>query len=66
MSKRLTADDVPDMLALVERTEPGPFGPRTIELGEYFGIRDGDGATDRDGGRAHVPVAVPRDQRGLH
>ena len=42
--EQLTADDVPDMLALVERTEPGPFGPRTIELGEYFGVRDGDGA----------------------
>lgn len=42
--ERLTHDDVPDMLALVERTEPGPFGQRTIELGEYFGIRDERGA----------------------
>ncbi len=43
-AQRLTADDVPDMLALIERTQPGPFGRRTIELGEYFGIRDDDGA----------------------
>jgi hypothetical protein len=30
---RLTAADVPEMLLLVERTKPGPFLPRTIELG---------------------------------
>jgi predicted GNAT family acetyltransferase len=36
---RLEARDVPDMLALVEATHPGPFGPRTIELGQYIGIR---------------------------
>jgi len=36
---RLNASDVPDMLALVEATHPGPFGPRTIELGQYIGVR---------------------------
>ncbi|WP_030438942.1 GNAT family N-acetyltransferase [Actinoplanes subtropicus] len=36
---RLTAADVPEMLDLVERTRPGPFRPRTIELGTYLGIR---------------------------
>lgn len=35
----LTARDVPEMLALVERTRPGPFLLRTIELGTYLGIR---------------------------
>jgi ribosomal protein S18 acetylase RimI-like enzyme len=35
----LNARDVPDMLTLVETTHPGPFGPRTIELGEYIGVR---------------------------
>jgi ribosomal protein S18 acetylase RimI-like enzyme len=35
----LDAGDVPDMLALVEATHPGPFGPRTIELGQYIGVR---------------------------
>ncbi|MFD9827568.1 GNAT family N-acetyltransferase [Tsukamurella tyrosinosolvens] len=41
---RLTAADAPEMTALVERTKPGPFLPRTIELGTYLGIRDADGA----------------------
>ena len=35
----LGIDDVPDMLAIVERNEPGPFRPRTYELGRYIGIR---------------------------
>ena len=34
----LTAVDVPQMLALVELTKPGPFRPRTIELGGYVGV----------------------------
>jgi len=35
--------DVPAMLSLAERTKPGPFLPRTIELGTYLGIwRDGE------------------------
>ncbi len=32
--------DVAEMLALVELTKPGPFGKRTIELGDYVGIRE--------------------------
>ncbi|MFI8930978.1 GNAT family N-acetyltransferase [Streptomyces sp. NPDC053474] len=35
----LGPDDVPDMLDLVKRTEPGPFWTRTVELGTYLGIR---------------------------
>jgi ribosomal protein S18 acetylase RimI-like enzyme len=35
----LGADDVPEMLALVALTEPGPFRSRTIEMGTYLGIR---------------------------
>ncbi|MET9859651.1 GNAT family N-acetyltransferase [Streptomyces smyrnaeus] len=35
----LGADDVPEMLDLVARTEPGPFWPRTHELGTYLGVR---------------------------
>jgi predicted GNAT family acetyltransferase len=34
----LTAAHVPQMLALVELTQPGPFRPRTIELGDYYGV----------------------------
>jgi predicted GNAT family acetyltransferase len=35
----LSGDDVPDMISLATATEPGPFGPRTIELGKYLGVR---------------------------
>jgi len=38
---RLDAGHVPQMLALVAATQPGPFGPRTVELGEYYGVFDG-------------------------
>jgi GNAT superfamily N-acetyltransferase len=39
----LTDADVPAMLDLVELAKPGPFRPRTIELGGYLGVfRDGD------------------------
>ncbi len=35
----LGAGDVPEMIELVAQTEPGPFLSRTIELGDYLGIR---------------------------
>jgi predicted GNAT family acetyltransferase len=35
----LGSADVSDMLDLTGRTRPGPFGPRTIELGHYIGLR---------------------------
>lgn len=38
---RLGGAHVALAMALAERTRPGPFGPRTIELGDYFGIFDG-------------------------
>jgi ribosomal protein S18 acetylase RimI-like enzyme len=36
---RLGPADVPEMLDLTARTKPGPFLPRTSELGLYLGIR---------------------------
>jgi ribosomal protein S18 acetylase RimI-like enzyme len=36
---KLGAADVRAMLALATVTQPGPFGPRTIELGDYIGVR---------------------------
>ncbi|MFJ1865661.1 GNAT family N-acetyltransferase [Streptomyces sp. NPDC088097] len=36
---RLGLADVPEILALIELTKPGPFLPRTVELGTYLGIR---------------------------
>ena len=35
----LGAADAADMLAIVARNQPGPFRPRTYELGRYVGIR---------------------------
>jgi predicted GNAT family acetyltransferase len=40
---RLGSDDAADMVALVRLTEPGPFAPRTVELGTYYGVRDSSG-----------------------
>jgi predicted GNAT family acetyltransferase len=37
--EKLSERDVPEMVALAELTEPGPFRDRTIELGGYVGIR---------------------------
>lgn len=51
----LDASDVPDMLALVERTQPGPFVTRTIELGTYLGVRVGDKLVAMAGERLHPP-----------
>ncbi|KIG01392.1 GNAT family N-acetyltransferase [Caballeronia concitans] len=37
---RLSAADAEDMVALAVRTNPGPFARRTIETGQYIGVRD--------------------------
>ncbi|WOX07510.1 GNAT family N-acetyltransferase [Streptomyces sp. N50] len=47
--------DVPEMLDLVERTKPGPFLPRTIELGTYLGIRRDGALVAMAGERLHPP-----------
>jgi ribosomal protein S18 acetylase RimI-like enzyme len=52
---RLEASDVPEMLALVERTEPGPFLPRTIDLGTYLGFRRDGALIAMAGERLHPP-----------
>ncbi|MEV6212075.1 GNAT family N-acetyltransferase [Kitasatospora sp. NPDC051914] len=52
---RLGPADVPEMLALVERTRPGPFLPRTVELGTYLGIRVGGSLVAMAGERFHPP-----------
>jgi len=49
----LEPDDVPEMLALVERTRPGPFARRTIELGEYLGVRHEGALIAMAGERMH-------------
>jgi ribosomal protein S18 acetylase RimI-like enzyme len=47
--------DVPEMLALVERTRPGPFRPRTVEMGTYLGIRRDGELVAMAGERLHPP-----------
>jgi ribosomal protein S18 acetylase RimI-like enzyme len=49
----LSAGDVPDMLELVRQTDPGPFLDRTIELGEYVGIRRDSQLVAMAGERLH-------------
>ena len=53
--RRLAAGDVPRMLDLVARTRPGPFEARTIELGSYFGVFDGDELVAMAGERLRLP-----------
>jgi ribosomal protein S18 acetylase RimI-like enzyme len=52
---RLGPADVPEMLDLVARTRPGPFLPRTIELGTYLGIRRDGALVAMAGERLHPP-----------
>jgi ribosomal protein S18 acetylase RimI-like enzyme len=51
----LGAADVPEMLALVDRTRPGPFLRRTVEMGSYLGIRRGGRLVAMAGERMHPP-----------
>ena len=39
----LRPEHAPLAAELAALTRPGPFGPRTTELGEYFGVFDADG-----------------------
>ena len=41
-------------MALATLTRPGPFGPRTIELGEYFGIVEDSRLVAMAGERMHA------------
>jgi ribosomal protein S18 acetylase RimI-like enzyme len=52
---RLQTEDVPEMLDLAIRTRPGPFLPRTIELGTYLGVRRGGALVAMAGERLHPP-----------
>jgi predicted GNAT family acetyltransferase len=50
----LTDKDVPQMMALTQLTNPGPFLPRTIEFGHYEGIFEGDKLIAMAGQRLHA------------
>ncbi|AZG47142.1 GNAT family N-acetyltransferase [Gordonia insulae] len=67
----LSATDVPEMLDLVRRTRPGPFLPRTIEMGTYLGIRRDSRLIAMGGERLRLPgwteisaVCTDPDSRG--
>ncbi|GAA2396154.1 GNAT family N-acetyltransferase [Streptomyces coeruleofuscus] len=47
--------DVPEMLDLAARTRPGPFWPRTRDLGTYLGVRDGGTLVAMAGERLRPP-----------
>jgi ribosomal protein S18 acetylase RimI-like enzyme len=52
---RLGSGDVPEMIDLVTRTEPGPFFARTIEMGAYLGVRRGEALVAMAGERVRPP-----------
>ncbi|WP_316766553.1 GNAT family N-acetyltransferase [Streptomyces sasae] len=52
---RLGPEDVPEILDLVARTEPGPYLPRTIAMGTYLGIRHRGRLIALAGERLHPP-----------
>src|SRR5260370_34637556 len=47
--------DVSAMRDLVELTKPGPFGPRTHELGRFIGVWDGGQLVAMAGERLQMP-----------
>jgi predicted GNAT family acetyltransferase len=51
----LTPEDAPDMLALAQLTEPGPFLVRTHLMGEFIGIREGGCLLGMAGERMRFP-----------
>jgi predicted GNAT family acetyltransferase len=51
----LADKDSPEMLELTTLTKPGPFGPRTHELGYYAGIRENGKLVAMAGERLKVP-----------
>jgi ribosomal protein S18 acetylase RimI-like enzyme len=50
----LNTEDVPDMLDLIGLAQPGPFLPRTIEMGQYFGLRQDGQLVAMAGERLHL------------
>src|SRR5215207_1490674 len=50
----LTEEDVPEMLDLVNLAQPGPFLPRTVEMGQYLGLRQDGHLVAMAGERLHL------------
>jgi predicted GNAT family acetyltransferase len=56
--RSLDRRDVPAMLELVDLAKPGAFGPRSIELGEFLGVHDGERLVAMVGERMKVSGAT--------
>lgn len=56
--RKLAAEDAVAMVELATLTEPGPFRLRTMELGTFFGILEGERLLAMAGKRMHVPGYV--------
>jgi predicted GNAT family acetyltransferase len=52
---KLTAADVPEMVALAAMMKPGPFTTRTHELGTFIGVKREGRLAAMAGERMHVP-----------
>jgi len=50
----LRPEHVPEAVALATLTNPGPFGPRTLEMGEYFGLFEDGRLIAMAGERVHA------------
>ncbi|AMR30815.1 hypothetical protein A0256_04940 [Mucilaginibacter sp. PAMC 26640] len=50
----LTDSHIPQMLALTQLTNPGPFAERTIDFGHYYGVFDKDQLVAMAGQRMHI------------
>jgi len=53
-TRRLDASHAQQAVDLAVLTNPGPFGLRTIELGEYFGVFEGERLVAMAGERLHA------------
>ena len=51
----LRAEHADQAMQLATLTRPGPFGPRTLEMGEYLGVFDGDRLVAMAGERMQAP-----------
>jgi predicted GNAT family acetyltransferase len=54
-ARPLVAADAQEVMALIELTEPGPFQPRTLELGTYIGVHQEGRLVAMAGQRFQVP-----------
>jgi len=54
----LGATDVAAVSALIDLTQPGPFGPRTLEMGRYIGVVEDGRLLALSGERMNLPGYV--------